>query len=140
MALAAEKTKTCYDLIAEGTPIPKQARFRSFAESTPEDWAAIVVKGKDKKGHALELCLEHLEKLREPEPGYSVDPYEHSLQTATRAWRDGQSGDDQIIVAALLHDIGDFFAPQNHGEFCAAILKPYVRPEVYWTVKHHEMF
>ena len=143
MALAAEKiakTKTAYDLIAEGAPIPAQASFRSFEESTAEDWAAVIVKGKGKKGHVLELCLEHLDKLKEPEPGFPVDRYEHSLQTATRAWRDGQADDDQMIVAALLHDIGDFFAPHNHGEFCATVLKAYVRPEIFWIVKHHEMF
>ena len=140
MAVAAEKTRTAHDLIAEGAPIPAQARFRSFSESTAEDWAAIISKGGEHKSHVLELCLEHLNKLKQPEPGYPVDRYEHSLQTATRAWRDGQSGDDQMIAAALLHDIGDFFAPYNHGEFCAAILKPYVRPEIFWTVKHHEMF
>ena len=140
MALAAEKTKTAQEMIAEGAPIPDQARFRTFAESTAEDWAAVLVKSAHKKRHVLRLCLEHLEWLKEPEPGFPLDRYTHSLQTATRAWRDGMADDDEMIAAALLHDIGDFFAPGNHGEFCAAILKPFVRPEVYWVVKHHEMF
>lgn len=142
MAVAAEKQaqKSAYDLIAEGAAIPTQAKFRCFAESTAEDWAAVVKHGAEHKSHVLELCLQHLEMLKTPEPAFPVDRYEHSLQTATRAWRDGQADDDEMIVAALLHDIGDHFAPYNHGEFCATILKPYVRPEVYWIVKHHEMF
>jgi len=141
MAVAAEQHKTAYDLIAEGAEIKKKATFRSFAESTVEDWAAILkYNDEDTRSHVLELCLEHLERLKHPQPASPVDRYEHSLQTATRAWRDGKDSDDEIIVAALLHDIGDFFSPHNHGEFCAAIMKPYVRPEAYWIVKHHEMF
>jgi predicted HD phosphohydrolase len=140
MAVAAERHKTVDELIAEGGPIKPKATFRSFAESTAEDFAAMQLYNDDTRCHVLELCLEHLDKLKHPQPASPVTRYEHSLQTATRAWRDGRDGDDEIIAAALLHDIGDFFSPHNHGEFCAAIMKPYVRPEVYWIVKHHEMF
>ncbi|MBN35378.1 MAG: phosphohydrolase [Rhodospirillaceae bacterium] len=141
MAVTAEKYKTAYDLIAEGASIKKKATFRSFDESTAEDWAAIITYNDEgTQTQVLDLCLEHLEKLKHPQPASPVDRYEHSLQTATRAWRDGRDDDDEIIVAALLHDIGDFFAPHNHGDFCASVLKPYVRPEVYWIVKHHELF
>ncbi len=140
MTLVAERPKTAHELIAEGAPIRRQAAFTSFEDSTVEDWAAIVKYGIQEESEVLALCLEQLDRLRSPDPVYPVDRYEHSLQTATRAWRDGRDGDDEIIVAALLHDIGDYFAPDNHGEFCAAILKPYVRPEVYWIVKYHEMF
>jgi predicted HD phosphohydrolase len=67
-----------------------------------------------------------------------VDPYEHSLQTATRAFRDG--ADEEIVVCALLHDIGDLAAPQNHAEFAAALLRPYVSDENHGVVLLHEIF
>ena len=51
--------------------------------------------------------------------GYRVDRYEHSLQSATRALRDGRS--EEYVVAALLHDLGDELAPWTHGEMAAAI-------------------
>ncbi len=131
---------TAYDLLDEGAVLPAQATFRSLADATTEDWAVIIEKGRTKKNHVLRLCLEHLEMLKEPQPGFPIDRYAHSLQTATRAWRAGFADDDQMIAAALLHDIGDFFAPHNHGEFVATIFKAYVRPEIYWMLKFHEMF
>jgi predicted HD phosphohydrolase len=45
-----------------------------------------------------------------------------------------------LVVAALLHDIGDLLALFNHREFAAAVLKPYVTEETYWIVKHHGVF
>jgi predicted HD phosphohydrolase len=67
--------------------------------------------------------------------GYQVTRYEHSLQSATRALRDGRS--DEYVAAALLHDIGDELAPHTHGEMVAAILRPYVREELCWVAEHH---
>ena len=67
-----------------------------------------------------------------------MDRLEHSLQCATRAYRDGAS--EEMVVVALLHDIGDLLAPQNHGEMAAAILKPYVSEESYWILKQHGLF
>ncbi len=77
-------------------------------------------------------------RLQESYPGEPVDRLVHSLQTATRAHRDGR--DEEYVVAALLHDIGDILSTLNHSEYAAAILKPYVRPHVYWTVRHHGLF
>ena len=70
--------------------------------------------------------------------GYQVTRLEHCLQTASRAERDG--ADEEMIVAALLHDIGDVLAPHNHAEVAAAVLRPYVREEVHWIVRHHYAF
>ena len=67
-----------------------------------------------------------------------VSRLEHSLQAATRALRDG--ADEELIVAALIHDIGDDLAPYNHSEIAAGILRPYVRPEVTWIVEQHGLF
>jgi predicted HD phosphohydrolase len=79
-----------------------------------------------------------LEELRTSYAGYQVSRYEHSLQGATRAHRDGR--DEEYVVATLLHDIGDELAPYTHGEMTGAILKPFVRPELVWMVKYHGVF
>ena len=70
--------------------------------------------------------------------GYKVDRYQHSLQTATRAFRDSQ--DEETVVCALLHDIGDTLAPENHAQLCAAVLRPYISEDNYWLVQHHAIF
>ena len=70
--------------------------------------------------------------------GYKISRLDHALQCATRAVRDDADAD--WVVAALLHDIGDGLAPRNHDEFAAAILRPFVREEVTWTVQHHGLF
>lgn len=70
--------------------------------------------------------------------GYQVTRLQHSLQAATRAERDG--ADVDWTVAALVHDIGDGLAPENHSQMAAAILRPYVRPEVTWVVQMHGIF
>ena len=69
---------------------------------------------------------------------YQVTRLGHSLQTATRAERDG--ADDEMIVCALLHDIGDLIAPANHSQVAAALLKPYVSDKNHWVVEHHGLF
>ena len=70
--------------------------------------------------------------------GYQINRFEHSLQTATRALKENTS--DEMIVAALLHDIGDELSPNNHAEFAAAILKPYVSEKTAWIVEKHGIF
>ena len=70
--------------------------------------------------------------------GYQVSRLEHSLQTATRALND--KANDEMIVASLLHDIGDELAPLNHAEYAAAVLKPYVSEKTHWIVEKHGIF
>ena len=70
--------------------------------------------------------------------GYQVTRLQHSLQTATRAQADG--ADIEMVVAALIHDIGDELAPENHSQLAAAIIRPYVRPEITWIVSMHGLF
>jgi predicted HD phosphohydrolase len=79
-----------------------------------------------------------LGRLGESLQGYKVSRLEHSLQSATRAENDG--ADIELIVAALLHDIGDELAPENHSQMAASILRPYVRAEVTWVVEMHGLF
>lgn len=70
--------------------------------------------------------------------GYKITRLEHGLQSATRAERDG--ADIDWVIAALLHDIGDGLAPQNHDKMAAEIIRPFVREEVTWVVEHHGAF
>jgi len=82
--------------------------------------------------------LEHLRQLKGSYGGMLVDRLTHSLQTATRAHRDGR--DDEYVVCALLHDIGDLLASHNHADLAAAILKPFVSERNLWVVQHHAIF
>lgn len=112
--------------------------FTRMADGTKEDYD-LLARYEDEYLQTLpDRLLEALDKLRDSFSGYQVTRYEHSLQSATRALRDGR--DEEYVVAALLHDIGDELAPFTHGEMVAAVLRPYVRPEVCWIVKHHGAF
>jgi Predicted HD phosphohydrolase len=82
--------------------------------------------------------LEALRNLGDSMDGYQVSRLEHSLQSATRAERDG--ADEEMIVATLLHDIGDSLAPFNHSQLVASVLRPYVSEKIYWIMLHHGLF
>ena len=112
--------------------------FRQMQDGTKEDYELL---DEAEKVYALGLAdrvLESLAKLDHSLEGYPVSRLGHSLQAATRALRD--SADEEMVVAALIHDIGDELAPYNHAELAASILRPYVRPEVTWIVNHHGLF
>jgi predicted HD phosphohydrolase len=89
------------------------------------------------KGTASRL-MQAMVSLDEGLSGYQISRLGHSLQSATRAERDG--ADTDWIVAALLHDIGDIYAPYNHDEYAASILRPFVREQVTWVVEKHGDF
>ena len=82
--------------------------------------------------------IEQMRMLGRDHGGFPVSRLEHSLQTATRARRDG--ADDELVLAALLHDVGDLLAPYNHGELAASVIRPYVREQVSWIVEQHGLF
>lgn len=87
----------------------------------------------------LDYVLSNLELLKDEDPGTAeLDRYTHSLQTATRCLRDGETA--ETVVCALLHDVGDALAPDNHAELAAAILRPFVGEQNWWVVKHHDIF
>ena len=117
------------------TPI---VSFRAMADGTREDYTLLNVSEIEYARELPDKILAALEKLRHTLQGYPISRLEHSLQTATRALRDG--ADEELIVAALVHDIGDDLAPYNHQEIAAGILRPYVRPEVTWIVEQHALF
>ncbi|MGB3535739.1 MAG: HD domain-containing protein [Microcoleaceae cyanobacterium] len=116
----------------------KQVSFTSLTEGTKEDFVMLYALADEAVKDVPERILRSLEPLKTSFDGYQVTRYEHSLQAATRAYRNGE--DDEIVVAALLHDVGDLLAPHNHGEMAAAILKPYVSEKTCWVVRHHSLF
>ena len=117
---------------------PAQASFHQMKESTAEDWAIIAPQHARLCAGLADRTLAHLRLLDGDYGGFAVDRLTHSLQTATLAQKDGRQED--YIVSALLHDIGDTLAPDNHPEIGAAILKPYVSEELHWIVQHHGVF
>ncbi len=116
----------------------QRAEFSSFQESTKEDWALIMSQRGSLVTSLPGRGLEQLEYLRDDYGGFPVDRLEHSLQTATRAERDGR--DDEYVMCALIHDIGDILTPHNHPDLAAAILKPFVSEANHWMVAHHGIF
>lgn len=116
----------------------KHATFTRFDNSRAEDWLVIDAHFQTYQNGVAERVLSHLLHLRGDRHGYPVDRYTHSLQTATRALR--ADADEETVVCALLHDIGDDLAPANHAEIAAAILEPYIDPLNAWMIRHHELF
>ena len=117
---------------------PDRAKFRAMTEGTQEDWAIISGEYMLHASHNAERVLEHLRLLDGDFGGFPVDRLEHSLQTATRAHRDGR--DEQYVVMALLHDIGDTLGAYNHPDIAAAIIKPFVSEEIHWICQNHGIF
>jgi predicted HD phosphohydrolase len=112
--------------------------FRQMEDGTREDYALLDRAEREYVRALPDRLLSALQKLDHSLQGYPVSRLGHSLQTATRALRDG--ADDELIVAALIHDVGDDLAPYNHSEIAAGIIRPYVRPEVAWIVEQHGLF
>lgn len=118
--------------------MPETVAFTRMDEGTFEEYQLLerLYKRLDRElvGNVLDL----LNRLKGDAMGYRIDRYQHSLQSATRALRDG--ADEETIVVTLLHDIGDTVAPYNHSDLAAAILQPYVSTDNHWLVQHHGIF
>ena len=115
-----------------------RAKFTHMEDGSVEDWSIIA---QDFAAYATQLpdrILTHLRLLDGDFGGFPVDRLTHSLQTATLAHRDGR--DEEYVVCALLHDIGDTLGSYNHADIAAAILKPFVSPENLWMIEKHAIF
>ena len=116
----------------------ERAKFRAMQEGTAEDWNIISGHFKSFSTGLPDRIMTHLKLLDGDYGGFPIDRLEHSLQTATRAHRDGR--DEEYVVCALLHDIGDTLGSFNHPDVAAAILKPFVSEENLWMVEKHGVF
>lgn len=121
-----------------GEAPPKRATFRAMTEGTQEDWSIIAQEFLPFAMAGGKRVLDHLKLLEGDCGGFPVDRLTHCLQTATRAHRDGR--DEEYVVCALLHDIGDTLGAYNHPDVAASIIKPFVSEENHWMVEKHGIF
>lgn len=116
----------------------KTVSFREMKDGTREDYVFLDGLEEEFNKGLVDRLLHALRSLEHSLSGYQVSRLEHSLQSASRAEAD--SADEEMIIAALLHDLGDDLAPYNHSQLAASIIRPYVRAEVTWVVQHHGVF
>ena len=115
-----------------------RATFTRMDQSTAQDWALIAAEFRPFSQALPDRILAHLKLLDGDYGGFPIDRYTHCLQTATLALRDGR--DEEYVVCALLHDIGDTLGCYNHPDIAAAILKPFVDEANLWMVQNHGIF
>lgn len=116
----------------------ERAKFKEMTEGTQGDWNLIGTAALESRAGLADRILDHLRLLHDDFGGFPVDRLEHSLQTATLAEQDGK--DEEYIVCALLHDIGDTLGSFNHADIAAVILEPFISEKNYWMLKHHGIF
>lgn len=115
-----------------------RAKFSRMDEASPIDWALIASSVVPFAAALPERLLTHLRLLEGDYGGFAINRLEHCLQTATRAADDGR--DDEYIICALFHDMGDWLGTFNHADVAAAVLEPFVSEKNHWMVKHHGIF
>jgi len=116
----------------------KSVNFNEMKNGSKEDYLLLNKHEKKYIEGTADRLIKFMSGLSNTLEGYRITRLEHSLQTATRALND--KAVDEMIVAALLHDIGDELAPLNHSEYAAAVLKPYVSERTHWLVEKHGEF
>ena len=116
----------------------KKVNFTEMKNGTTEDYRLLEKYEKNFERQTAERILKYLAAQTSTLEGYQITRLEHSLQAATRAFKNEES--EEMVVATLLHDIGDELAPMNHSQFAASILKPYVSEKTYWIIQHHGLF
>ena len=120
------------------TAVPERAKFHHMKDGTLEDWTIIGAEVQESSKTLYQRIIDHLLLLKGDCGGFPVDRLTHCLQTATLAHKDGK--DEEYVVCALLHDIGDTLGPANHADIAAVLLQPYVTEANHWMVKHHAIF
>ena len=116
----------------------EKVKFKQMKDGTKEEYLLLDKHEKKYIEGTADRLISFMSGLNNTLEGYQITRLEHSLQTATRALND--KANDEMIVAALLHDIGDELAPLNHSEYAAAVLKPYVSEKTHWIVEKHGVF
>ena len=127
-----------YKIISMRPVSMKQVKFVQMKDGDKEDYEFLIKHEVEHTKGTADRLIKALVELDEGLSGYKITRLGHSLQSATRAWHDG--ADIDWIVSALLHDIGDIYAPYNHDEYAASILRPFVREQCSWVVEKHGIF
>jgi predicted HD phosphohydrolase len=112
--------------------------FTAMADGTREEYHMLRALSEANPVDAAAHILSLFRAITGHGEGYRIDRHQHALQTATRAMRD--HADEEMVVVALLHDVGDLIGPENHAAVGAEILRPYVSEDNYWLVRHHGVF
>ena len=113
-------------------------KFLQMKDGTKEDYLLLEKHEKKYIEGTADRLIKFMSGLTNTLEGYRITRLEHSLQSATRALND--KANDEMVVATLLHDIGDELAPLNHSEYAAAVLKPYVSEKTHWIIEKHGEF
>ncbi|WP_041681851.1 MULTISPECIES: HD domain-containing protein [Cupriavidus] len=116
----------------------EKVKFIEMKAGSAEEFQMLAARDEIYSDGLPRRLIDMLKLQASDDGGYQVNRLEHVLQTATRAYRDGAS--EEWIVAALLHDIGDVLAPDNHSAVAAEILRPFVSEEICWVIRHHGVF
>jgi predicted HD phosphohydrolase len=116
----------------------KTVNFTQMKDGTKDEYLLLDKYEQDYINGTADRILNFMKGLTSTLEGYKITRLEHSLQSATRALNDG--ADEEMIVATLLHDIGDELAPLNHSEYAASVLKPYVSEKTHWIIEKHGEF
>ena len=112
--------------------------FTRMDQSTAEQWMEIGARTAENQGRVADRMLMLLESLADITDGFGTDQLTHCLQTATLAERAG--ADDEVVFAALMHDVGKAISVANHPAIAAEMIKPFVRPDVYEMIRVHQDF
>ena len=116
----------------------KKVNFTEMKEGSKEDYELLEKYEMNFERKTADRVLKYLASQTTTLEGYQITRLEHSLQAATRAHRNGEN--EEMVVATLLHDIGDDLAPMNHSQYAASIIRPYVSERTYWIILHHGLF
>ena len=116
----------------------KTVKFTEMKNGSKDDYQLLEKLEKKFERQTADRILSYLSKQTSTLEGYKISRLEHSLQAATRAFKNNES--DEMVVATLLHDIGDDLAPMNHSQYAAAVLRPYVSEKTHWIVEKHGLF
>ena len=116
----------------------KKVNFTEMKNGSREDYELLEKYEKNFERKTADRLLKYLASQTTTLEGYQITRLEHSLQAATRAYKNGES--EEMVVATLLHDIGDDLAPMNHSQYAASIIRPYVSEKTYWIINHHGLF
>ena len=116
----------------------KTVNFTEMKNGNKDDYQLLEKYEKKFERQTAVRIVKYLSKQTSTLEGYKISRLEHALQAATRAYQNKES--EEMVVATLLHDIGDDLAPMNHSQYAASILRPYVSEKTYWIILHHGLF